>query len=41
MHTYLNRDDHDSDDNLTDEDERPLSKEEIKARTLKGVRLSF
>lgn len=30
-------DDHDSDDALSDEDERPLSRDEIKARTLKGL----
>jgi hypothetical protein len=30
-------DDHDSDDALSDEDERPLSREEIKSRTLKGL----
>jgi hypothetical protein len=30
-------DDHDSDEALSDDDERPLTREEIKARTLKGL----
>lgn len=30
-------DDHDSDDNLSDEDDRPLTREELKQKTLRGV----
>ncbi|KAJ3411808.1 hypothetical protein HDV05_001707 [Chytridiales sp. JEL 0842] len=30
-------DDHDSDDNLSDEDDRPLTREELKLKTLKGL----
>lgn len=34
-------DDHDSDDNLSEEDDRPLTREELRQKTLKGVCLSL